>query len=232
MLTMKNKGRLAGFIYFLLVITGIFNLMYVPSQLIVMSDPAQTVSNIMANPLLLRAGMVTGILSYICYLLLPFVLFDLFKDVNRNCALLMVILSVISVPISIANMVNFADILTLLSGADYLSVFNEQQIQTQVMLKLKSYSNGIKVVQIFWGLWLLPLGYLVYITGYIPKILGVMLMLGCVGYLILFFKTLLFPEVVLPSFIKMPGSIGEIGTCLWLLIMGVNTEKYQSTKES
>lgn len=220
-MTKKNTGRLAGFVYLLIVITGIFNLAYVPSQLIDMSDAVTTVNNIAENEFLFRCSIVAGVLSYVFFLILPFILFDIFKDVNRNCAVMMVVLAAFSVPISIFNMVDKYNVLTILSNAQYLDGLSSEQIQMQVMLLLKSYSNGIGIVQIFWGLWLLPFGYLVFKSGYIPKILGVLLMLGFLSYSIFFFKALLFPELSLPGIIRRPGSIGEIGSCLWLLIMGV-----------
>ncbi|TMP78019.1 DUF4386 domain-containing protein [Pseudoalteromonas phenolica] len=216
----NTTARLAGFVYLLLVITGIYNLIYVPSQLINMQDAVATVENISNNELLFRSGIVVGILSYIIYLILPFVLFKLFQGINRDVAVMMVVLSVVSVPVSLFNIVHKVDVLTLLSNASFLSQFDVQTIQAKVMLSLKSYNNGIAVVQIFWGLWLLPFGYLAFKSGYVPRILGVCLMLGCFGYLTVFLTNMLFPEITIPSVVSKPASIGEIGTCLWLLILG------------
>ena len=133
-MSQSNTARLAGFIYLLLVLTGIFNLVYVPSQLIVWSSAATTVKNITDSEFLFRLSIVTGILSYIFFLVIPFILYDLFKSVHRKYALLMVVLAVVSVPISIFNMVNKIDVLTLLSGIDLLDGIEVKQIQTQVML--------------------------------------------------------------------------------------------------
>jgi len=182
----------------------------------------------MSNEFLFRAGIAAGVLCYVFFLILPFILFDLFKEVNRNVAVIMVVLAATSVPISLFNMVTKLDVLTLLSGAQYLEALNVEQIQAQVMLLLHSYNNGIRVVQIFWGLWLFPFGYLAFKSGYIPKILGISLMLGCFGYLTFFFARIIFPEVTIPKFIGWPASFGEIGTCLWLLIMGI---KHKTIKE-
>jgi len=226
-MNLNTKGRLAGILYLLLVITGIFNLKYVPTELIVWSDAALTLSNISSSEFLYRSGIVAGILSYVVYLLLPLIFFDIFKDVNRRLALLMVAFSVVSVPISLFNMVDKVNVLTLLSDANFLNSLSTEQIQTKVMLLLKSYNNGISVVQIFWGLWLFPLGYLIFKSAYIPKLLGVLLMLGCFGYLTLFFQHFLFPEVELPAFVSLPASLGELGTCLWLLIMGMTDRSVQ-----
>jgi hypothetical protein len=221
----NSTARLAGFIYLLVVLTGIFNLIYVPSQLIVWSSSATTVKNIMESELLFRSSIVTGILSYIFFLVLPFILYDLFKSVHRKYALLMVVLAVVSVPISIFNMINKIDVLTLLSGIELLDVIEVEQIQTQVMFLLKSYNNGLSALQIFWGLWLFPFGYLVFRSGFLPKIFGVLLMIGCFGYVANFFGALLFPNIAIPGFVSFPGSLGEIGICLWLLTMGVKDKQ-------
>ncbi|MCC2616870.1 DUF4386 domain-containing protein [Aestuariibacter halophilus] len=226
-MTKKNLGRLAGVVYLLVVLTGIFNLIYVPTQLIHWNDAALTLTSIQTSEWLFRAGIVAGILSYVFFALLPLILYNLFKSVDRQWAMLMVFLAVISVPVSLFSIVAKIDILTLLSGASYLDPFTTEQLQTQVMLLLKSYYNGIGVSQLFWGLWLLPFGYLVVRSGYLPKVLGILLMFGCLGYLVFFFQHLLFPHITIPGFVKLPGSIGEIGTCLWLLIMGVKCSDEQ-----
>jgi len=220
-MTKNSTARLAGFIYFLLVLSGIFYLLYVPSQYIVSGDPASTVNNIMESTFLFRSGIAVGVLSNIFFLILPFVLFDLFKDVNRNVAVLMVVLSAVSVPFSLFNLVDKVNLLTLLSGAQYLDALSMEQIQVQAILLLKSYGNGVQLIQVFWGLWLFPFGYLAFKSGYIPKVLGISLMFGCIGYLINSFGFILNPSIDIPSFIGWPSSFGEIGTCLWLLIMGI-----------
>jgi len=217
----NSTARLAGLFYLIVVLTGIFNLAYVPSQLIVWESAATTANNILDAEFLFRLSIVSGVLCYISFLILPFILNKLFKSVDRTYAMLMVVLAVVSVPISLFNMINKVDILTLLSGAEYLNVFEAKQIHAQVMLLLESYNNGLSVVQIFWGLWLFPFGYLAYKSGYLPKIFGVLLMIGCFGYLVQFFGDLLFPNVDISVFVGLPGSLGEIGICLWLLIMGI-----------
>ena len=200
-MTKNSTARLAGFVYLLLVLSGIFYLLYVPSQYYVSGDAVATVNNIMESEFLFRSGIAVGVLSNVIFLVLPFILFELFKDVNRNWAVLMVVLSVVSVPFTLFNMVDKVNILTLLSGAQYLDTLSMEQIQTQVMLLLKSYSNGIQVIQLFWGLWLFPFGYLAFKSGYVPKVFGVLLMLGGFGYMIKFFGAILFPGFDIPSFV-------------------------------
>lgn len=219
-MTKNAIARLAGFIYVLVVITGFFNLAYVPSQLIVFSDPALTIANITDNESLFRWGIVTGVFCFIFYLLLAVVLFDLFKDINRRVAVSMLVFAAVSVPVSLFNIVSKLDVLTLLSNAQYLESLSAEQIQTQVMLLLRSYNNGVGLVQVFWGLWLFPFGYLAFKCGFIPKILGVALMIGCFGWLAFFFGFVICPDADIPGFVRKPATFGEILTGLWLLLMG------------
>ena len=140
----------------------------------------------------------------------------------------MVVFAIVCVPISFINIGNNFAVLTLISKADYISAFDENKLQAQVLFYLNSYDNGNKIASIFWGLWLLPFGYLVFKSGFIPRILGILLMFGCFGYLINFTGIFFFAnygETLISTFITKPGGIGEIGICLWLLIMGVKNNK-------
>lgn len=173
-MTPENKtARLAGFFYLIVIVTGLFSLMYVPSQLIVWKDPALTFQNISSSTQLFRLGIAGSMLCYIAFTVLPLVLYQLLKNVNATYAKLMVILALISVPISFLNLQAKFSVLTLTEGAGYLKILNAEQLQSQVMFLLGSYNKGILIVQIFWGLWLFPFGYLVYKSGFLPKILGV-----------------------------------------------------------
>lgn len=228
-MTIENQtARLAGFLYLTVILTGLFSLMYVPSQLIVREDPALTFHNISSSVQLFRLGIAGSMLCYIAFTLLPLVLYRLLKDVNGTYAKFMVILALISVPISFINLQNKFSVLTIIEGAGYLKTLNAEQLQSQVMFLLNTYNKGILIVQIFWGLWLFPFGYLVYTSGFLPKILGVCLMLGCLGYVInVFSRTVVpdFSDYTIADYITLPASIGEIGICLWLLVMGVKNKK-------
>jgi hypothetical protein len=136
----------------------------------------------------------------------------------------MVALAIVSVPLSLVNLSNKYAVLTLLSNATYLQTFTPQELQTQVLLHLNYYNNGIEITSVFWGLWLFPFGYLVFKSGFLPKILGILLMIGCFGYLLNFTGGFLFPgygALGIAGYISIPSGLGEIGTCLWLLIVGV-----------
>ncbi|MEM9647429.1 MAG: DUF4386 domain-containing protein [Bacteroidota bacterium] len=222
----KKTARMAGLLYFLIALTGIFSLMYVPSQLIVWDNPAETVANIRSSEFLFRLEILCELLCYLIFVFLPLVLFQLFKNVHKNMAVLMVALVIVSVPLSMGSVVHKFDVLSLLGKAEYLEVYSAAQIQAQVILAFNSYFKGILVSQIFWGLWLFPFGYLVFKSGFLPKILGLFLMVGSVGYFIDFIGRVLYPDynaLWISDYITIPASIGELGTCLWLLIMGIKT---------
>ncbi len=219
----KRLARIAGVLYLGVVITGIFSLAYVPSKLIAVDNAALTYKNIVSSEILFRFGIVSGLLCYTFFLFLPLALYRLLRPVNEYYAKLMVLLAVISVPIYFLNVQNEFTILSLVNDSKNLFGFSAEQIQSQVMLHLEQYKNGMRVIHIFSGLWLFPFGYLVFKSGFLPKIFGVFLMLGCFGYLINFVGNTLIPDyskIGISSYIGMPASIGEIGTCLWFLIMG------------
>lgn len=224
----KKTARTAGLLYLVVVLTGMFSLAYVPSKLIVWDNPAITIQRIKESVLLFRLGIVSSLVCYTFFLLLPLVLYRLLKQVNKTVAVLMVVLAVISVPISFVNILNKFAVLSLVTETRYLQSFSAEQVQAQVMFYLNQYDSGILITQVFWGLWLFPFGYLVYRSGILPKILGILLMLGCVGYLVNFTGFVLikgYGEAGISGFVRLPASLGEILTCLWLLIMGAKVPK-------
>ncbi len=224
----QKTARIAGLLYLVVVLTGIFSLAYVPSKLFLFDSAAQTTSRIIASETLFRLSIFAGIICYLAFLILPFVLYKLFQPVNKTYAGAMVILAVTSVPISLLNLNHKFAILTLINNATQLELLPEGQLQAQVLLHLHYYNSGIQIASVFWGLWLLPLGYLILKSGILPKVLGILLMAGCFGYLVNFTGRLLYPnysELGISSFIAMPATIGEIGTCLWLLIAGAKQQQ-------
>jgi Domain of unknown function (DUF4386) len=220
----KKTARIAGLIYLLVVLTGIFSLMYVPSKLIVWESAAVTFSNIVSNQTLFRLGIVSGLMCYTCFLFLPVFLYKLFKPVHEYAAKLMALLAVVSVPVFFMNAQNEFTVLSLVGDSNYLKGLSVDELQAQVLFYLNRYDSGMLTIHIFSGLWLFPFGYLVYRSGFLPKIFGVLLMLGCFGYLTNFIGNVLVPnyaEIGIAKFISLPASLGEIGICLWLLIVGV-----------
>ena len=143
----------------------------------------------------------------------------------------MVLLAVISVPVFFLNSQNLFNVLSLVNDSNNYFGLSNEQIQSQVMLYLKQYNNGLDIVHIFSGLWLFPFGYLVFKSNIIPKVFGVLLMIGCFGYLINFIGDTLisnYYNIGIDSYIQLPASLGEIGICLWLLIMGAKENKKEN----
>jgi hypothetical protein len=224
----NQTARIAGGLYLIVVLTGIFSLMYVPSKISNWENPSLMIDNIVANEMLFRMGIVVGIFGYIFFLLLPLALYRLLSSVSKTPAVLMVAFASVSVPISLVNMLNKFSVLTLLSKANYLSGVDVALLHTQVIIHLDYYHNGNQLASIFWGLWLFPLGYLVFKSGFLPKAIGVLLMIGCFGYVFNFLGDFLFAgynQTGIGRFITLPASLGELGICLWLLIFGVKQSK-------
>lgn len=221
--SIDKTARLAGLVYLVTVVTGIFSLLYVPSRISGHGDAAATVHNILASETLFRFGIAVGSIGYVAFLVVPLILYKLLGPVNRSMGALMVAFAVVSTPIDFVAIANQLDILSLLDGDKYRQLFTPEQVQARVLLLLDAYHNKVFISEIFWGLWLLPFGYLVFKSGFLPRILGIFLMLGCFGYLISAFGLMLFPHYTLPGFIMLPATFGEIGICLWLLIMGART---------
>jgi hypothetical protein len=227
----KKTARVAGLCYLIVVITGIFNLLYVPSKLIDRNEAATTFNNLVAHESLFRLSILAAIICYIAFLFLPLILFRLLSSVNHIVAVSMVILAVVSVPISLVNLNHKMAVLTLIGHVDFLTELQVNELHTQVMLSLQNYENGIEILTVFWGLWLLPFGYLVFKSNILPKVLGILLMVGCFGYLINFIGGFLFSEYAalgIARIVSLPASLGEIGTCLWLLVMGAKEKAIES----
>lgn len=220
-----RTARIAGFFYLLLIPLGIFGILYVPNTLRVSGDVVATASNILANELLFRLSIVSALLVPIVNLFVVLFLYKLLKPVNKNYAVLMVIFTLVAAPIAMLNELNHVAVLLLLKGPEYLKVFTTNQLHALVPVLLDLREHGIHIAGIFWGLWLLPMGYLVYKSNYIPKIIGVLLIIGCLGYLIDFVIFFVFPnvDVVISEY----TFLGEILMVLWLLIKGVNIEQWE-----
>lgn len=212
----QKIARLAGALYLIVVVTGLFSLMYVPSQIAVSGDPHATANSIVANGPLFRAGIAAFLINQVAFLILPLALYKLLRHVNQNAAALMVVLAVVSVPIALVSLSNRLDALDILHGPNVQS-----QLQPQAMLYINAYGNGLLVTTLFWGLWLLPFGYLIIRSGFLPKLLGALLVLGGLGYVIQVFWQILMPGMRFPEFVLLPAAVGEIGICLWLLVAGV-----------
>lgn len=221
----KKQARIAGLLYLLASIPAPFGLIYVPSTLIVTGDATATANHIRASETLLRLGIASELISAAAFILAVFALYRLFEGVNKQQASLMVTLFVVSVPISFLNVLNDVAALVLVSGADFLSVFDKSQLDTLAYLFLRLHGQGFVVAQIFWGLWLFPFGILVIRSGFIPRVLGALLMIAGSGYLVSSFTSLLLPGYAhLVSQFALVLEFGELPIVLWLLIWGAKEQ--------
>jgi hypothetical protein len=216
-----KTARLAGLLYVFNVVTGIFSLLYVPSHVIVDGDAAATFNHLVASESLFRSGLVVDVIAHVAFLLLPLVLYRLLSPVNRAAATAMVAFAVVSVPIDLLAVADQLDAVTFLHDETIRHVLTTDQMHAKVRASLDAFDNKILIAQIFWGLWLFPFGYLVFRSGFLPRILGILLMLGCFSYLITFFTQMFHPGYDVPGYVMWPAAFGEMGTALWLLILGV-----------
>jgi hypothetical protein len=223
MMPTGNPGRFVGLLYVLVSILGAFALLYVPSKLIVDGNATVTASNIAASETLFRLGIVCNLVSQILFMWVALVLYDLLKGVNQRHASLMLTLIVVAIPIALLNELNAIAALILVRGADFLSTFEKTQRDTLALLFLNLHNHGFGIAEIFWGLWLFPLGLLVYRSGFLPRILGILLMANCFTFVANSLTSLLLPqyEHVVERWM-MPLQFGEVLFMLWLLIRGAN----------
>jgi len=198
--------------------------MYGHSNMVVPGDAVATASNIMASESLYLLSIMSALIVQIVNIFLVLFLYRLLKPVNRNHALLMVIFFLVSVPITMLNELNQFAALLLLNNADYLTVFNANQLYALVLFFLNLHEHGIHISGIFWGLWLLPMGYLVFKSRFLPRFIGIFLIIAFLGYVLDSIRFFFFPGV---GPIALYTFWGELFLLLWLLIKGVNVELWE-----
>src|SRR3990172_650488 len=223
--SLKNTARLAGLLYLLLIITGAYCVMYVPSQIIGRGDAVATANNILANEFLFRTGIISDLISNTIWVFLVMVLYRLFKQVNERQAKLLVALVIVQIPaVFIMEAFNITSL--MIFKGEILKTFELSQRLDLAMSFLKINDYGTLTLEMFWGLWLIPFGLLVYKSGFIPRILGILLFIAGIAYMIDSFISLLFP--VYHTSVNQPillfVGIGEISIMLWLLIKGFDNE--------
>ena len=224
----KATARLAGVFYLLVAICGGFAELYVrKSHIVVPGNAAETARHVLASERLFRIAFIADLAMMVSYLLLGLTLYVLLEGVDKNAARFMVAFNLIGVPIMCLNMLNHFASLYVLSGADYLKVFSPEQLDALALFFLNLHDYGYVIAQISTGTWLLPLGYLVYKSGFIPKILGVLLMTASVGYLVDLLAQFLLPNYanVIEVVALTPAALGELMFLLWLLVKGTKGVK-------
>ena len=218
----KRLARRAGLIYLLLAVSAPFGLLYVPGKIFVTGDAAATAANLRASEALVRWGIASELFHQVVVIFLVLVLYRLFKPVSEGLAKQLVVLgALVSVPIMFANVLNHVAALYLVSGAASLSAVAQPQLDALAYLFLYLHGKGVTVTSIFWGLWLFPFGILVIRSGFIPAILGVLLLVAGAAYLASAFATLIVPQYAAAvGRVALPLEMGEIPIVFWLAIWG------------
>lgn len=221
----QKTARIAACIFLSIFFLGMSTELFIRPGMIVPGNAAATVRNIAASESLFRLSLVSDLLRQALLMLLPLVLYKLLKPVDKTIASLMVIFALVGVSISMLNEINHFAVLLLSSNTDYLTAFKADQLNTLVMFFLGLRKYGTYIPQLL-SFWVLLLGYLVFKSGFLPRILGILLMLGGVGYsvsAVLFFLLPNLDTVVLGLF----AFIGESLFYLWLLIKSINVDKWE-----
>ncbi len=218
----RNPGRVAGLWYLLLCVLGPLRLMYIPGKLFVHGNATATVSNIAAHEWLFRFGIVSDLLCGVILIFLTLAFFRLFREVDQYLAVLVIILGgVMPALIDFVGVVSDAVALMVVRGADFLSAFDKPQRDALAMLFLRLRDHQNTAAEILWGLWLFPLAILVYRSRFLPRFLGVWLVINGLAYVIMSFAGELLPQYQGKVFIiSQPALFGELALMLWLVIKG------------
>ena len=219
--TIKKTARFAGLMYLIFIVLAFIADQFASFE----SVSIETMHKIVASQKLFTVGLLSNILSALFFLLAAWALYMLLKPVDKNVALLFLLLNLTGVAIHCVSVIFLFASQQLMSGAEYLNVFNPDQLNAQAVFYMNVYQNGFISAQAFYGLWLLPLGYLIYKSAFLPKILGILIIIDCFAILFWFFQYFLLPDMKVISYINLAISlIAEVGLTFWLLIKGVKIQ--------
>jgi Domain of unknown function (DUF4386) len=217
----QKAARIAGTIYLSMAITGPFSLIYVPGKLIARGDATTTANNILAHETMFRLSILADLLNAVIFISLGIALYRLLSSVNKTWAMLMLAFVMVSAAVGFFDTLNNIAALILFRGADFLSVFDKPQRDALGYLFIRLHGEGIFINELFWGLWLFPFGLLVFRSGFLPRFIGVWLMVNCFGYIALSVIAQFAPAYYEAAFrYSQPVLFGELAIMLWLLIKG------------
>ncbi|MFP4436507.1 MAG: DUF4386 domain-containing protein [Chloroflexaceae bacterium] len=227
-----QMARIAGVLYLTIIISGIFAEFFVRQSLVVSGDAATTAGNITASAGLFRMGIAGDLIMIMNDVALALIFCILLKPVSNTLDLLAVFFRLAQATTLEINLLNLFFVLQLLNGADYLAALNPEQVHALVLLLLNAHSTGYAIGLVFFGFSILVLGYLIFRSGYIPRILGILLMLASLGYLVDSFAHVLLPNyadyaAIFTLVVFTPAFIAELSLALWLLLKGVNVQRTQ-----
>ena len=227
--SLKKTARIGGILYLIIIVVGLFAEIFVRSKLIVSGDASSTANNIMASEQLWRIGFAGSLIMLVCAIPLALIIYVLLSPVSRNIALLAVFFNLVSIAVEALNNLNSFAALFPLGSSDYLKAFEPQQLHVLAYHSIRMHASGYNISLIFFGMNCFFWGYLIFKSGYFPKILGVLLMVCAVCYVTNSFTWFLAPKfaaMLIPG-ILMPCFIAEVSVCLWLIVKGVNVLKWK-----
>lgn len=225
MTSSKRYARVTGVLYLLLAIFSGLPFFYLSTTIIEPGDAAATADNVVANAALFRLSFISDLAGMTCYVLVGMAFYRLLKHVSKNAAAAMMIFVAVGAAIMGAALINHFAALTVATDGSFAAAFGPSGSDTLVLMFLDLRINGYLIAQVFFGLWLLPLGYLAYKSGIFPRALGVLLMAGCFGYLVDLLAKFLFPSFwpeLLPL-VVLPAAVAEFWMVGYLLVKGTNT---------
>jgi Domain of unknown function (DUF4386) len=221
-------ARIGGVLYLINILCGLFGVIFVRGHLVVVGDAVTTAHNIMGSEFLFRCGIAGDLVMHITDVPMAVIFYVLLRPVSRDLSALAALFGMLQTAILCANKLSLVTVLLLLSGSNYLKVFDASQLQALASLSLAQHEFGFGVGLIFFGVSCLVTAFLMYRSGYFPKALGILQALAGVSYLINSFALILFPALADKMFpaIVLPAFVGELGTCVWLIVKGLNQRKW------
>lgn len=216
-------ARIAGALYLIVIAAGIIAQMVISGKIIVKDDAAATAANILAHKDLFQLGLTVYLIEMTCQIAQTTLFYILLKPVNRNLALLALIFSLIGCTIKTLSRLFYIAPSLILGDSQYLSVFNAEQLQALALLLININDLGTSIAVAFFGISTSINGYLIFQSTFLPRFLGILSMVGGLGWLTFLYAPLgnqLFPYVLLVAL------IGSVSSILWLLIKGVNVEQW------
>lgn len=223
----QTLARIAGVLYLIIIVGGIFAEVFVRERMLVYRDPAATANNILAHEMLFRLGFASGVIMLMCALPVLFILYHLLNRVNKSFAILAVFFNLSSIAIEGVNLLHHYEPLILLKGVGHLSSFSPDQLQALAYTTLRLQSTGYDLSLAFFGFFCIFIGYLIFKSTFFPRLLGVLMVVAGLCYLINSFVNFLAPQYSLFPYIGIPPFVAELSLCLWLIVKAVNVRKWE-----
>lgn len=228
----QTYARIGGLLYLIIIVIGFLGEVAVRGKLVVSGDPAATAERIRAAEFLWRLGIAGELVLLVCAVALLLILYVLLRPVSRELALLAVFFNLVSIAVEAASTLSLVATLFPLANASYLKVLDPNQLHALVYLPIRSWEHGFGVSLIFFGCFCLVVGYLIFKSGYLPKVVGILMQLAGLSYLVNSFALILSPPLAnrLSPAILLPALVGELSLCLWLLLKGVNVPRWNARR--